>query len=113
MSEKTDPSVVLKGADELHLKDVGVFFIKDKKAYHADGSPVKKGELFVCQHCQHSPPFATPREIDFARHMIEKHPEQATTKVQEAVDEAVVKTDKKTKKKTKKAVKKKKKKSGR
>lgn len=80
--------------DELHLKDVGVFLIQDKKAYYADGRPVEPGKLYVCQHCQNSPPFVTAKEIDFAKHTIEKHPEHATKEVEKA------ETARKTKKKT-------------
>ena len=77
MAEKTDLLANIRGADELHIKDVGVFFIKGKKAYYADGRPVEPDKLFVCQHCQNSPPFVASKEIDFAKHMVEKHPEQA------------------------------------
>lgn len=109
MAEKTNPSAILKGADELHIKDVGVFFIKDKRAYYADGRPVKPDKLRVCQHCQNSPPFVATKEIDFARHMVEKHPEQAKVKIQKAEKEKIVPAEKPVakKKKAKKKAKKK------
>lgn len=112
MTEKTDQSANLKGADELHIKDVGVFFLKDKKAYYKNGKPVEQDKLRVCQHCTSSPPFVATKEIDFARHMVEKHPKQATMKIEEAKSEKVVEETKKvtkkaTKKTTKKATKKK------
>lgn len=87
MTKETDPKVLLEGADELHIKDVGVFFIKDKKAYYKNGRPVEDGKLFVCQHCETSPPFVATKEIDFAEHMIDKHPEYAKGKTPEAKTE--------------------------
>lgn len=93
MDKKT---VILKGATELHIKDVGEFFIRDKKAYYADGRPVEPGKLFVCQHCTNSPPLVTPKEIDFVKHMIDKHPEHATKEVKKAEEKIVKKVAKKT-----------------
>lgn len=88
MAEKT---VNLKGADELHINQDpkkgtkgGVFFILHKKAYYADGRPVEPDRLWICQHCQHSPPFFAEREIDFAKHIIKEHPEHAKGKTPEA-----------------------------
>ena len=85
MDKKTEN---LKGVDELHIKDVGVFFIKDKKAYYADGRPVEPGKLWLCEYCQNSPPFVATKEIDFARHMVEKHPEHAKGETPEAKEAA-------------------------
>ena len=93
MEKKTDLLANIKGADELHIKDVGVFFIKDRKAYYADGRPVEKDKLFVCQYCQNSPPFVASKEIDFVKHMIDKHPEHATKKIEKAVEKVVEKVD--------------------
>lgn len=87
-----------------------MFFIKDKRAYYANGRPVELDKLRVCQHCTSSPPFVALKEIDFARHMVERHPKQATVEVQEAVSEKVVKTAKKAAKKVTKKKKKAKKK---
>jgi len=96
--KKTDPSVLLKGADELHIKDAGVFFIVGKagerKAYFGDGSPVPPGKLWLCEHCQ----FFSTKEIDFAKHMVEKHPEQAKVKIEKAEEKVVEKTAKKKRK---------------
>lgn len=84
MDEKTGQRRPPIGADELHIKDVGVFYIAGKagerKAYYADGRPVKPGKLWLCKHCQ----FFGTKEIDFARHMVEKHPEHAKGKTPEA-----------------------------
>lgn len=66
--------------DELHIKDVGAFFLVNKKAYYKDGRPVEPNKLRVCQHCQSSPPFVATKEIDFAKHMVDKHPEYANGK---------------------------------
>lgn len=96
--------------DELHIKDVGTFFIVNKNAYYADGRPVEPGKLWICQHCKQSPPFIAWKEIEFAKHMVQVHPEHATVKVEKAV-EKIVKIAKKAppKKITKKKKKKKKK----
>jgi len=73
MAEKVfDP----KGMEELHVKDVGAFWLdrKNKKAYEMDGRPVKQGDkLWICPHCGS----ICWKEIDFAKHMIQKHPEKA------------------------------------
>jgi len=81
-----------------------VFYIKEGKAYYADGRQMELGRAFVCQYCQQSPPFCAEREIDFAKHIIDKHPEHAKPEPQDrrpkTEDQApIVKKKKKKKKK--------------
>ena len=65
-----------KGMDELHIDNVGVFLIdrKNLNAYKMDGTPVRQGNpLWICPHGD----CIAWKEIDFAKHMVENHPEQA------------------------------------
>ncbi len=78
---KTNLPAILKGADEVHIRDAKgsslVYFIKDKKAYYADGRQVEADKLFVCPYCTNSPPAFSTKEIDIVKHVIEEHPEHA------------------------------------
>ena len=74
MLDKSKPS------DELGLKDIGKFLMQNKKAYYMDGRPVEPDKLMLCQYCTNPVPFATNKPIDFAKHMVEVHPEHAKPK---------------------------------
>lgn len=75
---------------ELHVEeDVkkglkgGIFLIQGRKAYNFDGTPVEPGKIWICPHCECKPgqfPFMNCNEREFAKHMVEKHPEQAKPK---------------------------------
>lgn len=86
MSEQLDRS---KDFIELHVQDEpkkgikgGVFLvdIQARKAYNFDETPVAPGRLWICPHCECKPgqfPFITCQEIEFAKHIVEKHPDKA------------------------------------
>ena len=77
---------------ELHIKDDpkkgikgGVFLIdiRGRKAYNFDGTPVEPDRIWICPYCECKPgqfPFITCQEIEFAKHIIDVHPEYAKPK---------------------------------
>lgn len=58
-----------------------------------DGRRVEPDKMWVCQYCTNSPPYVTQREIDFAKHMVEQHPDKAkgnTPETMEAIEKVKV-----------------------
>ena len=67
-----------KNLEELHIKDVGTFLWdkSGRKLYYMDGRPIESGKVWLCPHCF----FVGWKEIVFAKHMLERHPEYANGK---------------------------------
>lgn len=53
-----------------------------------DGRPVEPDKMWVCQYCTNTPPFTAQREIDFAKHMVEQHPDKAKGNTPESMEAA-------------------------
>lgn len=61
----------------------GIFLIQGREAFDFDGRPVAPGKIWLCQECEVAKgqmPFMCYIEIDFLKHMAEKHVTKETKK---------------------------------